>query len=147
MARPASIIGSRRYCAIAFHRSRRRLRDARACRRPVTESLDEPLGVVARDELADDAARLGECLEAMEIEAAPSASLGVPRPFPAHFCGIYLICRRRRDCCSCVTRTILVTPQWAVAHSLYRRLDDGAVLGQHGLLPVHRLSGALGTGR
>src|SRR5262249_23491410 len=31
--------------------------------------LDEPLGVVPRDELADDPARLSETLEAMEIEA------------------------------------------------------------------------------
>jgi hypothetical protein len=30
---------------------------------------DEPLGVVARDELANDPARLGETLEAVEIEA------------------------------------------------------------------------------
>src|SRR5262245_64849966 len=35
----------------------------------MAESLDEPLGVVARDELADDPTRLGETLEAMEIEA------------------------------------------------------------------------------
>src|SRR5215831_18995684 len=35
----------------------------------MTESLDEPFGVVARDELADDPARLGETLKAMEIEA------------------------------------------------------------------------------
>src|SRR5438093_8760311 len=35
----------------------------------MAESLDEPLGVVPRDELADDPARLGETLEAMEIEA------------------------------------------------------------------------------
>src|SRR5215813_9553898 len=33
------------------------------------EPLDEPLAIVARDELADDPARLGEILEAMEIEA------------------------------------------------------------------------------
>src|SRR5215475_13599079 len=35
----------------------------------MAEPLDEPLGVVALDELADDPARLGETLEAMEIEA------------------------------------------------------------------------------
>src|SRR5206468_96470 len=35
----------------------------------MAEPLDEPLGVVARNELADDPARLGEALEAMEIEA------------------------------------------------------------------------------
>src|SRR5438309_4398841 len=35
----------------------------------MAEPLDEPLSVVARDELADDPARLGEALEAMEIEA------------------------------------------------------------------------------
>src|SRR5262249_42906602 len=35
----------------------------------MTKSLDEPLGVVARDELADDPARVGETLEAMEVEA------------------------------------------------------------------------------
>src|SRR5262245_61233070 len=35
----------------------------------MAESLDEPLGVVARDELADDPTRLGETLEAMGIEA------------------------------------------------------------------------------
>src|SRR5512132_1230674 len=35
----------------------------------MTEPLDEPLGVVPRDELADEPARLGEVLEAMEIEA------------------------------------------------------------------------------
>src|SRR5215467_2531894 len=33
------------------------------------KSLDEPLGVVAHDELADEPTRLGETLEAMEIEA------------------------------------------------------------------------------
>src|SRR5205085_3447195 len=42
---------------------------ARVRGRPVTESFDEPLGVVAGDELGDDAPRLGEALEAMEIEA------------------------------------------------------------------------------
>src|SRR5262249_43165352 len=35
----------------------------------MAKSLDEPLGVVARDELADEPARVGETLEAMEIEA------------------------------------------------------------------------------
>src|SRR5215472_5405540 len=35
----------------------------------MAESLDEPLGVVARDELADEPVRLRETLEAMEIEA------------------------------------------------------------------------------
>src|SRR5215471_18750336 len=35
----------------------------------MAESLDEPLGVVAGDELADDPPRLGETLKAMEIEA------------------------------------------------------------------------------
>src|SRR5215469_12414568 len=35
----------------------------------MVESLDEPLGVVAGDELADDPTRLGETLETMEIEA------------------------------------------------------------------------------
>src|SRR5499427_8559145 len=35
----------------------------------MAESLDEPLGVVAGDELADDPPRLGETLETMEVEA------------------------------------------------------------------------------
>src|SRR5262250_2004283 len=35
----------------------------------MAEPLDEPLGVVASDELADDPMRVGETLEAMEIEA------------------------------------------------------------------------------
>ena len=35
----------------------------------MAESLDEPLGVVPGDELADDPAHLRERLEAMEIEA------------------------------------------------------------------------------
>jgi hypothetical protein len=35
----------------------------------MAEPLDEPLGVVPPDELADDPARLGQTLEAMEIEA------------------------------------------------------------------------------
>src|SRR5215813_11364895 len=35
----------------------------------MAKSLDEPLGVVARDELADEPARVGETLEAMEVEA------------------------------------------------------------------------------
>src|SRR5262245_52542301 len=35
----------------------------------MAESLDEPLGVVARDELADDPVRLGESLKAVKIEA------------------------------------------------------------------------------
>src|SRR5262249_11198988 len=43
----------------------------RACSggRPMPKPLNEPLGVVAGDELADDPARLGEILEAIEIEA------------------------------------------------------------------------------
>ena len=41
----------------------------RARRRLLAEPLDEPFGVVPRDELADDPARLRESLEAMEIEA------------------------------------------------------------------------------
>ena len=32
----------------------------------MAEPLDEPLGVVPRDELADDSARLGEILKAVE---------------------------------------------------------------------------------
>jgi hypothetical protein len=44
-------------------------RQARTRRRRVPEPLDEPLGVIASDELADDAPRLGQALEAMEIEA------------------------------------------------------------------------------
>jgi len=35
----------------------------------MAEPLNEPLGVVACDALADDPMRLGETLEAMEIEA------------------------------------------------------------------------------
>src|SRR4030095_8509754 len=35
----------------------------------MAEPLDQPLGVVARDELADEPTRLGETLEAMKIEA------------------------------------------------------------------------------
>src|SRR5262249_35707106 len=35
----------------------------------MTEPLDEPLAVIARNKLADDAARLGEILKAMKIEA------------------------------------------------------------------------------
>src|SRR5262245_44422356 len=35
----------------------------------MVKPLDEPFRVVARDELADDPARLGETLEAIEIEA------------------------------------------------------------------------------
>src|SRR5439155_6049991 len=35
----------------------------------MAKPLDEPFGVVARDELANDPPRLGEILEAMEIEA------------------------------------------------------------------------------
>lgn len=35
----------------------------------MAEPLDEPLGVVAGDELGDEPLRLGECLELMEIEA------------------------------------------------------------------------------
>jgi len=39
----------------------------------MAEPLDEPLGVVARDELADEPVRLGEALEAMEIQARTTA--------------------------------------------------------------------------
>ena len=35
----------------------------------MAEPLDEPLGVVPRNELADESVRLGEVLEAMEIQA------------------------------------------------------------------------------
>ena len=35
----------------------------------MAEPLDEPLGVVAGDELGDEPLRLGERLEVMEIEA------------------------------------------------------------------------------
>jgi len=41
----------------------------------MSESLDEPLGVVARDELADEAPRLRKVLEAMEIAAEDVANL------------------------------------------------------------------------
>src|SRR5262245_30830136 len=37
----------------------------------MAEPLDQPLGVVAREELADDLARFGETLEAMERVGAP----------------------------------------------------------------------------
>jgi hypothetical protein len=42
----------------------------------MAEPLDEPLGVVTGDELADDPLRLGECLELMERGTAPSTSAG-----------------------------------------------------------------------
>src|SRR5499427_9866206 len=60
---------SRRHRASAVHSSRRQRPGARGHGRLMAESLDEPLGVVAGDELADDPTRLGETLEAMEIEA------------------------------------------------------------------------------
>ena len=37
----------------------------------MAKPLDEPLGVIPRDELADDPPRLGEGLEAMELQALP----------------------------------------------------------------------------
>jgi hypothetical protein len=39
----------------------------------MAQPLDEPLGVVPRNELADDPMRLDETLEAVEIEPALSA--------------------------------------------------------------------------
>src|SRR5215475_8433127 len=60
----------------------------------MAEPLDEPLGVVARDELADDTTRLGEALEAMEIEA-----LLLERPHEPldHAIALRLADVRRRD--------------------------------------------------
>src|SRR5262249_15498633 len=55
--------------AIAFHWSGCHRGGSRGHRRLMAESLDEPLGVVAGYELANDPTRLGETLEAMTIEA------------------------------------------------------------------------------
>src|SRR5581483_11586473 len=60
------------HCAIACREgpwSRRQRSGPSARRRLMTEPFDEPLGIVAGDELADDPLRLGERLEPMEIEA------------------------------------------------------------------------------
>src|SRR5215467_15866995 len=54
---------------MACHWSCRHRRAPGRHRRLMAEPLDEPFGVVPRDELADDPVRLGETLEAMEIEA------------------------------------------------------------------------------
>src|SRR5262252_7129691 len=66
---PALDRRSCRHWAIAFHRSCCHRGGSRGHRRLMAESLDEPLGVVAGDELADDPLRLSKTLEAMEIEA------------------------------------------------------------------------------
>src|SRR6266567_5959260 len=69
IAPPPSIVDSDATVPIAFHQSCRHRCGPRGHRRLMAESLDEPLGVIARDELPDDPVRLGETLEAMEIEA------------------------------------------------------------------------------
>ena len=60
----------------------------------MAEPLDEPLGVVASDELADDCARFGQRREAMQVEA-----LLLQRPHEAfrHAVALRLADVRRRD--------------------------------------------------
>jgi hypothetical protein len=60
----------------------------------MAEALDEPLGIVAGDELADDRTRVGQRREAMQVEA-----LLLQRPHEAlrHTVALRLADVRRRD--------------------------------------------------
>src|SRR5215472_19363352 len=124
----------------------------------MAEPLDEPLGVVARDELADDPARLGETLEAMEIEAlllerpheplddAIALGLADVRRHDRHPEPLHLVDPRIGDVLRAPIapdpespREILREAAEYPAHALAERLERGPAIADLGGVPAHEL--------
>src|SRR5499426_765467 len=131
----------------------------------MAESLDEPFGVVARDELADDPARVGEALEAMEIEAlllerahealddAVALGLADVRRRDRHPQPLHLV----DPCIGDVLRAPVASdPQAAgdvlrkaaehLAHPLTERLERGPAITDLRRVPAHELVHAVVDG-
>src|SRR5215467_4653866 len=107
----------------------------------MAESLDEPLGVVAGDELADDPLRLSKTLEAMEIEA-----LLLQR-------ALHLVDPRVSDVLRApvapdplATRDILRKAAEHLAHALAERLERGPAITDLRGVPAYELVHAVVDG-
>src|SRR6516162_44733 len=131
----------------------------------MAEALDEPLGVVAGDELADDPTRLGETLETMEIEAllleraheslddAIALRLADVRRRDRHPQPLHLVDPRIGDV---LRAPVAPNPQSArdvlreatehVAHALAQRLERGPAIADLGGVPAHELVHAMVDG-
>src|SRR5213593_2560290 len=128
----------------------------------MAEPLDEPLGVVPRDELADDPARLGETLEAMEIETlllegpheslddAIALRLADVRRRDRHPQPLHLVDPRIGDV---LRAPVAADPESAgdvlceaaehVAHALPQRLERGPAIADLRGVPAHELVNAV----
>src|SRR5215467_1485849 len=126
------------------------------------KSLDEPLGVVAHDELADEPTRLGETLEAMEIEAlllqrahealddAVALRLADVRWRDRHPQPLHLVDPRIGDV---LRAPVAADPESAgdvfreaaegVAHTLTQRLEGGPAIADLRGVPAHELVHAM----
>src|SRR5215467_3362658 len=124
----------------------------------MTEPLDEPLDVVARDELADDPPRLGEILEAMKIEALllerahepldDAIALRLPdvrrrdrHSQPLHLVdpGIGDVLRAPVAADPQATRDVLREPPEDAPHALPQRLECGPAITDLGGVPANEL--------
>src|SRR5499427_783831 len=131
----------------------------------MAKPLDEPLGVVARDELADDPMRLGETREAMEIEAlllerahealdnAVALRLADVRrrnrhPQPLHLVdpGIGDILRAPVAPNPQAAGDVLCEAAEHVAHALAQRLEGGPAIADLRGVPAHELVHAMVDG-
>src|SRR5215469_17004102 len=131
----------------------------------MAESLDEPLGVVAGDELADDPPRLGETLETMEVEAlllqrahealddAVALRLADVRRRDRHPQPLHLVDPRIGDV---LRAPVASDPQAAgdilreasehLAHALAERLERGPAITDLRRVPAHELVHAVVDG-
>src|SRR5215510_10416985 len=131
----------------------------------MAEALDEPLGVVAGDELADDPTRLGETLETMEIEAlllqrahetlddAVALRLADVRRRDRHPQPLHLVDPRISDVLRApvapdpqATRDILRKAAEHLAHALAERLERGPAITDLRRVPAHELVHAVVDG-
>src|SRR5262245_12989592 len=131
----------------------------------MAESLDEPLGVVARDELADDPTRLGETLEAMEIEAlllershkplddAIALGLADVRRRDGHPQPLHLVDPGIGDVLGApvapdpqAARDVLREVAEHLAHALAERLEGGPAVADLRGVPAHELVHAVVDG-
>src|SRR5690349_22080394 len=128
----------------------------------MAQPLDEPLAIVPRDELADDPARLGEILEAMEIEAlllqraheafddAVALRLADVRRRDGHPEPLHLVDPRIGDV---LWAPVAADPESAshvlreaaehVAHALAQRLERRPAIAELGGVPAHELVDAV----
>src|SRR5262245_22767290 len=129
------------------------------------EPLDEPFGVVARDELADDPARFGKTLEAMEIEAlllarpheslvdAIAFGLADVRRRDRHPQPLHLVDPRVGDVLRApvapnpkAARAVLRETTEHLAHALAERLERGPAIADLRGVPAHELVHAMVDG-